>query len=242
MTEAIPVNNKIEEYKSAVGFNPDALFILSGGVKKVVDEFGQKVGIATTYTDSDNYGMLGGEARVLAAVEIANVFPQIPIYTLSQNKALDQISWQVYAEELAQNGVNPERIISLPDSGTTIDELIQIVKESVRLRLNKVAIITNDYHLSRAGLILDSLEYFATDENIRRIIDEFRHSDIDLRFVSAESILEIKDPEFREFFDRVKETPEAIERYENERKGAYQLIIDPASYANRSRIDKSLKS
>lgn len=120
--------NKLEAYEKIVGGKPDAIFILSGGIVQT-DKGRSK---STAYPEHDYLGFTGGgKARVVAAAELAQFFPDSKIIANSYVTTPDdkvEPHARVYKEELLRLGVQEDRILIQENSFNTITEIIEMVK------------------------------------------------------------------------------------------------------------------
>lgn len=101
-------------------------------------------------------GSPGGKPRAIAGAELATYFTGAKIvntsrYPLSQQlppteKLPDENHYAVYTDYEEALGIDPERIITEPDSTNTLEMLIQLVKMAKDNNWTRIVIITNDYH------------------------------------------------------------------------------------------------
>lgn len=206
---------------------PDAFFVLSGGIKLKSAEGGDQGYKSLSYADSDtDYAGLvtGGKARVFAAAKIAKYFPESIIVTTSRVEENAPSHAQVMADELAFRGVPKERIVLEEKSRSTITELIEIVKMTISRNWHEVAIITSDYHLPRVREMLERLEDLSgdSDPDFTESWHEFRDQ-VKVDFIAAEAILESTNEHYKRLLAKVRDSEAYKQRLEAEKKGLGDL-------------------
>jgi hypothetical protein len=142
----------------------DAVIVLSGGIRKTPAGFA-----ATTYTDDDGFGMMGGHMRVLAASVLCMqqaagsfVFTTgITAKTIGMfgNDVPSEAS--VYSKEflerIAPAGTPPTVILEERSANTigNVKEFAAIMKTN---GWKKVAILSSEYHLPRIEALCNLLQ------------------------------------------------------------------------------------
>lgn len=201
------------EVVQLIGGEPQILFLMSGGIAPVVDKEGNVKRLRATtifdgdFADGNAYGYLGGVYRMLAAAEMAKLFPNAPIITNSIDNQTKTSHAKVYAKQLEKHGVDPKRITLQEKSRSTRDEF----KEMVMMAVDNdwkgpIAMVTNDYHIERSVVTFVKLGTLLGnyDPEFRQILNEFYARDIKVLFVSAEKVLGIVNPKYKDFFGKLK--------------------------------------
>lgn len=164
---------------------PDAIIVLSGGVK-------QDVSLRWVSTDltaeDDKLGAPGGKLRVRAAAVLGNQYPSA-IVVASGGKGFDvpegtpedrPLESEILRDELIENGVPVERIVLEQNSNTTYQQLQELEKLIAEKHWEHTALITNRYHLPRLRAMIET---------------KFPHLLQSFQLLSAEEILIEADPE-----------------------------------------------
>lgn len=200
---------KEKNIEGAITKDPDAIFILSGGIV-AKDEGRTQQFKSPSYKEKDENGLItGGKARVIAAAEISKKFPEAKIITTSKDarESGRPTHAEVMAEELQKLGIHPETIIKEEKSKDTLTELREMIKMIQQNNWKNVDVITNEYHISRVEAMLDVL--LSETEKEKPLI----------QLISAEKILETKSSHYKKLFDKVRQTDGYRLRIEREQKG-----------------------
>lgn len=195
-----------------------ALFVLDGDIQKKGSGKFERWS-STSYTAKDAHGLLaGGHARVIAAAEIVRRFPDLKVVTTSCYKHEDPIHAEIYKEELQRLGV-PEQSIEMECvSRSTLEELKEMVKMATKKGWNKVAMLTNNYHLPRVKEMyfrLGELEDYGGFDSRWTSAEE----NLEVLFLDAESILPLRDQRYKKIVEKVKCSEEYKRRVESEKRG-----------------------
>jgi hypothetical protein len=215
--------------------NPDAVFVLSGGIigsPNVQD--GQPLR-STPYTEVDHVGLFGGgEARVIAAAELSTLLPDALIVTnstvLSKGGKVEEHAL-VYAAELRAMGVPDGRIREQTRSSSTATELVELLRLIKGEGWSRVVVITNDYHIPRVKAMYDNLERLFTpeyDEALSREVAELvayvKENSIQIVLQDAESILISTRPSYAPLIADSKLTEAYQKRLLAEKEGIRALL------------------
>ncbi len=202
----------------------DVITVQSGGLRKS----GDNTYASTLYTDVDDFGMLGGFVRVLAAEELYWRDPATP-FIFCNGKSAKQIAKfgpdvptdaEIYAEEFRQGVVQdargqtreanlPEPKILLEDTSVnTVESIGRLMTMCATRGWKRMGLISSDYHIPRikalCGLIFEKLG----------------EEPVTITFMSAESILkELRPGVYDDEIDTAYQTPAAHERIKNEQNG-----------------------
>lgn len=205
---------KQNTYEQIIGFIPEAIILLSGGTIKEKGKDGLIKFRSTKIDEGDAFGLLWGEARVLAVGELATHFPQALIIMTSTPAIF---------EELEQFSIPPERFILEGQSTNTFSQIGEAMKIVHERKLKRVIFITNEYHVPRA----------------RAMYESFGLNTVQVRFVAAETVLPYWDKKYIKIIDKVKKTPVYEKRVQSEERGL--LMIKNGEYGKNktSNSDKS---
>ena len=206
-----------------IGFNPEAIFALSGGIAKCS---GHNHFRTTAFSDLDPRGYMGGgKSRTIAAVELVQIFPEAIVVPTSQ-----QLRWQVMAQELKRYGVHAERIIRETESYDTISNLSEMIKFCYVRKWSKVAVLSNEWHLPRIMLmyeqILSLLKSRSSDDymDIKRIKRACKIRGFTVAWISAEDILLLRSKKYKTLLDKTRATTSYRLRIEAELRGITDLL------------------
>lgn len=207
--------------RTLLGGEPDAIFILSGGVvTKMVG--GRPMIRSTSYADHDQHGLVvGGKARVIAAAEIARHFPTTVLVTTSFPPRDPASNARVMARELHHLGVPSERVVCEERSISTLTELIEMVKLAAANQWNHLVVLTNAYHLPRVRELYRRLPILVADDPCFRSAWSFPGREY--RVVSCEAILRVRSPHYARLIVRARETEGYRARVKAEARGVRQL-------------------
>lgn len=221
-----------EELRSA-----DALFVMDCDItKKGKGEFERWA--STSYTKKDAHGFLaGGRARVIAAAEIAEEFPDLKIVTTSYWNPEDPIHAEIYKKELEKLGVDDERIEMEVKSRSTLASLVELVKMADKNGWKKVGVLTSDYHVERVREMYNHLDELAKkfklddqefQEDWQKIKDQ---GVLEIFMVSAEDILPERNPKYSAIIEAVRNSDAYKNRVMAEKRGVQQ--IKDGTYGNK---------
>lgn len=217
---------KSERYRELLHGSPDAIFVLSGGIK-VRERPGAEPRITTTaYSDDEKGGLIiGGKARVIAAAEVGPYFPEAKIVTTSAPPNDPESNAKVMAQELEHHGIPSEQIVLEEKSVNTLTEIKELVRMAAANGWKKVAVITSDYHVPRSQEILQRLETYADEEDTELVsaVEQMKSGKIEVSFVAAEEILPLRSEHYRTLIEKVHQSAEYRKRVEAEQRGLQQL-------------------
>jgi hypothetical protein len=226
-TLVLSEQEKQEKYTEMFYGIPDALFVLSGGVKKIAHPSGEPEYISTDYSDSDPYGMLAGKARVDAAAEVSHYLPTTKIVTTTHGPSLEQpgdatvIHAYVLTHELLQLGVPAERIIPEIKSTNTLTELQEMEKLIARHKWHHVGIITFELHAERTAVMLRHLAELSDllDQELKESLEYVEREKARIVIVKAEDILAQISSHYKHLIEYARTTPSYQRRLSSERQG-----------------------
>lgn len=217
----VTVAEERDIFEKLLGGVPQALYIESGGIKETKKPRKDNPYETTSYADETDSGLLGGKARLIAASEIAKAFPQLHLVTSSKDNINAETHAKVMAYELEQRyGIDKSRISLEEKSTSTLTELVEMIKMSIRNGWSRVSVLTNDYHLARNYEMYDHIEQLADPNDV-----EFKQSwpkfkdNVTLTFIGAESILPFRYSRYSSLISNVEETESYKRRLEFEARG-----------------------
>ena len=221
--------NALNTMRSVIGFDPEAIFVLSGGIAKNPVHGRYR---PTAFCDLDPHGFMGGgKSRVIAAIELAQIFPAATIVPTSKDpKGNHRPHWDVMSQELIRRGVRENRIIPEKNSFDTISNLSEMLKLCHAHQWNKIAIISNEWHLPRIMLMYDQLPHllesrsFAEYLEIRRVKRLCELRELAIAWVAAEDILLLRSEKYKTLLDKTKATTSYSLRLEAELRGITLLL------------------
>jgi len=185
--------------------------ILGGGVNKGTDCVWRSVGF-----DDEIYGAPGSVLRVLAACFLYKENFDSLILALGGKGQMKDIPdaptlAEILKKELTELGVPDEKIIEEKNSGTTYQQLQELMKIAKEVSASEITIISNRYHLPR---IRAMVEYAPLVKDAAGKIN----------FASAEEILIEKKPEeWKAIVEKAYESAEMKELIKKEDAGALQV-------------------
>lgn len=189
---------------------PDAIFVLSAGIKKVVRKNGTTRYRSTAFSDLDPRGLLGGgKARVIAAAELALAFPRTFLVTTSHVEPDLPSHARVMADELEKYKVPRERIILEEKSTSTITELVEMLSLANEREWNSVWLVTNEYHIPRVQEMYNCLSSLVSAQNkeFTRNLIAFHEKNPTIVLVSAEQVLKsCRGCHYVYLFEKVEKT------------------------------------
>lgn len=201
----------------------DAITVQSAGLRKREDG----TYASTLYSDSDEFGMLGGSIRVLAAQELYQLHPTLT-FVFCNGKSAKQIAKfgpdvptdaEVYAEEfksgISQNIRNeigeklPEPKIFLENTSVnTIASIGELLVICAAYEWKRIGLISSDYHIPRIKALCEL------------IFEKLGEPPTEITFISAEAVLkELRPGVYDEEIDNAYKTAAAHERLKNEENG-----------------------
>lgn len=201
----------------------DAITVQSAGLRKLDDG----TYASTLYTDSDDFGMLGGYMRVLAAQELYWHSPDRP-FVFCNGKSAKQIAKfgsdvpsdaEIYAKEFKQSLARDERNktngdtlapkIFLEDkSVNTVASIAELFSMSAEHGWKHIGLVSSDYHIPRIKALCDL------------IFDKLGNKPVEITFISAEAIIkELRPGVYDDEIDAAYKTPSAKQRIKNEQNG-----------------------
>lgn len=205
----------------------DAITVQSAGLRKLDDG----TYASTLYTDSDDFGMLGGFMRVRAAQElywqdaastfvfcngrsakqIAKFGPQVP--TDAEIYA-DEFKIGIAQDERSQSAENARtpRVLLEDKSVNTVASIGELLSMCAVQGWEHIGLVSSDYHIPRiralCGLIFEKLGY----------------KPVDISFISAEAIVKESRPGIYDAeIDSAYQTPLALQRISNEKAGCEDI-------------------
>lgn len=205
------------------------LYILSSSIIKKRSPERPTTG---SYGDKNLHGtMNGGKARIVAAKELKNSFPNssVVVTTFIQNEG--PVSWAKLAlEYLEGSGIDKEKIIVQEKSYSTFTELVELIRLIVEKEWKNVAIITNEFQIPRASAMLKHINdlhdpngYWQKTEVQEALIKFKEMRDVKVNFVSTEKVLPFIDNRYEKIINDAKKSPEWEETVQRENEGARQI-------------------
>ena len=209
----------------------DAIIVLGGGLHLRDGEY-----YPADYSDSDEFGVLGGHMRLQAALEFfAAAKPKNVVFTTGvYQKHITKFGPDVppeadvyakrFLETLAKLKSDPAYAAMLKDAGnprvtlengstttmTNIRETLRIIREK---KWGRVAIITNDYHVPRVKALFEKMR--TNPDNA---------TTVEIEFLSAERIVrQFRPGVYDAEIDEAYRSPEAQKRIMNEQNGIKDL-------------------
>lgn len=229
---------KHDTYEHVVGFEPDAIVLVSGGIVKEVTQDGVTTYRSTRTDEGDAFGILWGEARVLSVAELAGFFPKAMIIATGAHHP-EQTQATVFRDELEQLSVPRNRIILEEQSTDTLSQIGETMKIIHERGLKRVVFITNEYHVPRVRAMYEHFETLVQpDAETKRIIHECKFRGVQVEFIAAESILPYRDKKFVEIIDTVKKSPAYLKRVQNEERGTAMVLHGEYGKQETAREDK----
>src|SRR3989344_287708 len=229
---------KHDLYERVVGFEPDAIVLISGGIVKEVTQDGVTKYRSTRTDEGDAFGILWGESRVLAVAELAGFFPKAMIIATGAHHP-EQAQATVFQNELEQLSILRNRIILEEQSTDTLSQIGETMKIVHERGLRCVVFITNEYHIPRVRAMYEHFEtLMQPDAETKRIVNECKLRGVQVQFTAAESILPYRDKKFIEIIDTVKKSPAYLKRVQNEERGTAMVIHGEYGKQGTAREDK----
>lgn len=101
-----------------------------------------------------------------------------------------------------------------------------MVKMAVENNWQRIAVITNDYHIPRCLEMLKKIKEWPNnnvDTKFENAVAEFLKRETEVSFISAEDVLISKDGRYKKLLDKVHESESYRRRMESEEKGIEDL-------------------
>jgi hypothetical protein len=205
----------------------DAITVQSAGLR--MEENGTYA--STLYSSTDEFGMLGGNMRVLAAQElywlypasafvfcngksakqIAKFGPEVPtdaeIYAEEFKRGIDQSSRDKFDEKLLE-----PKIFLEDKSVNTVASIGLLLGMCTTHDWKRIGLVSSDYHIPRIQALCDL------------IFKKLGDNPVEISFISAEAVLkELRPGMYDEEIDDAYQTVAAQERLKNEENGLQDI-------------------
>lgn len=224
-------------YKSMIGFSPEIIIILTGGIVGESKKDGALIYRFTKTNEGDAYGALWGESRILAAVELSKYFSNAKVLVTSIAKQQELGVMRAIQKKIGRILINRNRIIFENTSMNTVTQIGEAMKIVRKKQLKRIVFVTNEYHVPRAQAIFNSFELLEpVDEKAKMILSLVKHSSAFVKFVAAEDILPYCDRKYIKIISDFKRTPAYKKRLQSEKKGI--LLLESGQY----RMMRTLRS
>jgi len=167
--------SKKEEIETLLEGEPDCLYILGQGIKENRNANNvlansnlplKSTSYSARYNDGFEDLIIAGKARVIAAKELTDNFPETQIVACSRAKM--QLSnftekttvslASVMSQELQRLGVDKNKIIMQERSYSVFTELIELVKLIVKNKWGHVVVLTNEYQILRCQTMFERID------------------------------------------------------------------------------------
>lgn len=212
--------------KRIMGGEPDAIFVLAGGIRK--DKDGKYRSL--TYEESDTSGKITGSIyRIFATAEISHYFPNTFIVTTSkyagvkpQEDNTPTIA-KVMHDELTSLGVKKEKIILEEESTSTFTELFEMAKLTSQKHWKRIGVVTNGYHVPRIEKMYELIDKFSPDDALLESSIEYLKSRVKVTIISSEEILRTVNNDFKNLEKKVMTMAAYLDRVRLEEKGIRDL-------------------
>lgn len=230
---------KKEFYNTVCEGEPNAFYILSGGIAPFELPDGKTHYRSGSYADLDPHGLAsGGKARVVAAAELSNYFSSAQIVTNSHYEIDRPSHAQVAARELVGYGVPKNRIVQHPESNSTFTELSDLLKMIDANKWNHVVVVTNEFQVPRASEMLQQIleggPVPVKETMFTQALQALRNENIDMleriqknaciiTFVAAEKVLPYRDSRYATLIAEAQKTEAYQKRVAVERGAVEQL-------------------
>lgn len=207
---------KRDIYKRMIGFVPEVIIIFSGGIIKEIGKDGIATYRSTKENEGDSFGMLWGEARVIAAAELALHFPHAKIITTGFYAPNEPTQAEIIRNELEKFSIPRSRVLLEMYSHNTLSQIKKSLKITIDRKWQRVAIVTNEYHIPRVRAMYEHFE--------KLLPQAVKFSGVQVAFIAAESILPYRDKKFIEIIERMKNTEGYRKRLLSEEKGTEMIL------------------
>lgn len=179
----------------------------------------------TDFGEGDTFGHLGDRLRVVAAHKLYNAYkkdnPNLLVIASGSNKRVDPDSAapaiaEVLKNELVELGVEPARILEESKSTGTHQQIREVGRMSAKLNLERVAILSNEYHLPRIRAMIEHVPALA---DLKNMLEAEK-----LALVSAEKVLLDHDRvNWEKIIVRAYESAAMKQRIKLEKTGVEQI-------------------
>lgn len=160
-----------EVYRSMEKTSPKVASRMDAVVKAVDDIWSKPVHKATPDIDSKGLGILAlgspanpdgtPQPRLLntltRTLQLANDFPEAPIFVTGGAVYTSMTESQAMKNWLVEKGVNADRIIMEDQARDTVGNAINIMPYLKEKDLDRLLLVTVEYHLRRSSLIIDGV-------------------------------------------------------------------------------------
>lgn len=207
-------------------YSYDAVIVLGGGLHKIREKF-----YPTNYRQGDDFGMLGGGMRIVAAIDLyfkrrtrkfvfstgitkknksqygENIPTEAETYRKKFLRSLASLKKQKERKSEVGELETPECILEDRSFSTlsNIKEILQLVQDNT---WHKIAIISNSYHIPRVKALYE------------QALEQHPELDVEIIFISAEDEVKTEHPgKYNKIIEKAYKTPGARERIKNEQKG-----------------------
>lgn len=203
----------------------DVIAVQSAGLRRLDDGTYR----TTLYTDRDDFGMLGGFVRVLAAEELFWQKPDLP-FVFCNGKSAKQIAKfgpnvptdaEIHEEQFVQDILRDQRhTLTTPQPTTflentsvnTVASIVNLFDMSKEHGWQTMGLISSDYHIPRIQALCEL------------IFAQLQSRPVTLTFLSAERLLKERRPGVYDTeIDTAYATPDALERIKNEQNGCQDI-------------------
>ncbi len=211
-------------YDTIIPFVPDAIIILSAGTIHDPNSHGVGGFRSTRVDESDAFGTLFGEARIVAAAELALYFENAKVVTTSARSPGEPTHALILREELADLSIPKERVVLEEKSGNTLTQIGECMKIVCDNGWTRVVMVTNEYQIPRAQAMYEHFEKLNVPEAMKKAVEEVKTRGVQVVFVGAERILPYRDKLFIDIIEKMKASAEYKKRLENEERGTKMVV------------------
>lgn len=179
----------------------------------------------TDFGEGDAFGHFGDRLRVAAAHKLYNSCkkdnPSLLIIASGSNERVDPDGAapavaEVLKNELVELGVEPARILEERKSTGTHQQIREVGRMSAKLNLERVAILSNEYHLPRIRAMIEHVPALA---DLKKMLEAGK-----LALVSAEKVLLDHDhANWEKIIARAYESAAMKQRIKLEKMGVEQI-------------------
>ena len=211
---------KRKQYENLWGGGvPDAFSLLANGIKAVGTRGREKTG---SYADMGARGDINGSHGGMLAINTLkkDYFPDALVVTNSYNVAIDR--WpeerhaEIAAKELTASGIPEDDIIVQEESVSTVSELLQNIVLTENHQWKNVVMVTNGAQLLRARAMLEKIDTIFDPLKFRErpeiqaalatFLERQKKGEVKMSVISAEDMLELKDPRLAKLVQAVRES------------------------------------
>lgn len=209
---------KEEVYKSLGVRSPEAIFVTSGSIVPRTNEEGNFVRYsATSLTETDVRGFpMWGKARVIAAVEMAEDFPNATVVGLSDADKLPRSAGDVAREQISGKLSPDHKVESYDVPWDTFSEVVCAVKLAIERGWHEVVVLVGAGQKSRADAMLWSLFHTELDNERAQVEQMLAFTESDRgRFKDPEEHAERQNDIniVKEAYEMIKERKEELEQF-----------------------------